>query len=121
RWYSMLAFAHLAERRPDAAPDEPDPIEEVKRQAQAVLGEHAADDVPLIEDSSKPIVRDGDLRLVPVVRGVEFNPPERTFRWTQSVHREEFQLRAGQNVKGQTVRGSLGVYYGCLLVAEIGL
>jgi serine/threonine protein kinase len=32
RWYDLLAFAHLSERRPDA-PDEPDPVEEVRRQA----------------------------------------------------------------------------------------
>ena len=31
KWYSLLAFAHLSDRRPNAEPDEPDPIKEVQR------------------------------------------------------------------------------------------
>src|SRR6185369_11085628 len=32
--YSLLAFAHLTARRPGADADEPDPLEEVKAQAE---------------------------------------------------------------------------------------
>ena len=39
RWYPFLAFAHLSEQRPDAPAGEPDPIEEIERQANSILGE----------------------------------------------------------------------------------
>jgi hypothetical protein len=40
-WCTILAFAHLAGRRADAPPSDPDPVEEVRRQAHQVLGERA--------------------------------------------------------------------------------
>lgn len=39
RWYTMLAFAHLSERRADADDSEPDPVQEVERQARQMLGD----------------------------------------------------------------------------------
>jgi hypothetical protein len=33
KWHPLIAFAHLSEKRPDAPADEPDPLEEVQRQA----------------------------------------------------------------------------------------
>src|SRR5262249_31137767 len=37
-WYTMLAFAHLAERPPNAPANQPDPVDEVRRQACQLLG-----------------------------------------------------------------------------------
>ena len=40
-WYALLAFAHLAERRPDAPPGQPDLLEQVQELAEQALGEEA--------------------------------------------------------------------------------
>jgi hypothetical protein len=121
RWFPLLAFAHLTERRPDAADDEPDPIEEVERQARSVLAERADEYQELHQDASQPIPRDGELTLVPEMEGVAFNPPRHTFRWVEPVHRAEFRMRAADTLAGTTVRGRLSVYLGCVLIAEVTL
>jgi hypothetical protein len=119
-WQTLLAFAHLSERRPEAAPDDPDPVEEVARQAAALLG-----DAPAYrqhtEDSLHAVPREGELTFVPHVDGVEFNPSRRSFVWTESVHREEFRLRAAGDGAGQTRRGRMTVYLGSIVLAEIGM
>ena len=119
-WQTMLVFAHLAEARADAAPDEPDPVEEVQRQAQAILGDLKASGRQTV-DSLQAVPRDGELTFVPRAEGVEFNPPSRQFKWTESVHREEFRLRAGPDRAGSVARGRLSVFLGCILLAEIPL
>src|SRR5262249_41272992 len=40
-WYPMLAFIHIADLRPDSPKDTPDPIEEVRVQAEQILGARA--------------------------------------------------------------------------------
>jgi len=119
RWYPMLAFAHLAKRRPDTSPHEPDPVAEVQRQAKQVLGDDAADFQRVVQDSMRPIPARGHLRFLPNVEDVEFNPLERSFRWTEPVHREEFRLKASRALDGRVARGVVSVYLGHLLVAEI--
>jgi len=120
-WYPLLAFAHLAERPPDAPPEEVDPVEEVKRQAKQVLADEYPQYQELVQDSVQAIPREGELTFLPEVPGFEFNPPRRTFLWLESVHREEFRMRALRNLDGQTVRGRLSVFLGCILVAEVPL
>jgi hypothetical protein len=53
--------------------------------------------------------------------GIEFNPSRRTFLWLEDVAREEFRLRASDELRGQTARGVLSVYFGSILLAEITL
>ncbi|MEI9999776.1 MAG: hypothetical protein WDO13_11770 [Verrucomicrobiota bacterium] len=84
RWHTLLAFAHLSERRDDAAPDDPDPVEEVERQARRILGDTAGYK-ELTQDSSQAIPREGEITLVPLVEDVEFNPPRRSFLWEEAV------------------------------------
>ena len=52
RWHQLLAFAHLAERRP-GEDDLPDPVEEVQRQAAAMLGDKAKHYAPVVQDSAR--------------------------------------------------------------------
>ncbi|MEK6407068.1 MAG: protein kinase [Acidobacteriota bacterium] len=120
-WSTLLAFAHLSERRPDANENEPDPIEEVKRQAQRLLGERIEDYQKIVQDSSQAVPREGEITFMPSVPGIEFNPPSRTFKWQESVHREDFRLRAPQSLDGQTARGRLCVFLGSILLAEVTL
>ena len=120
-WYPLLVFAHLAERRADAPPDEPDPIEEVQAQARQILGDDIGKFRSATEDSGYPVAREGELRFVPHMEGVTFNPPERRFLWTESVHREDFRLRADKSMDGHVARGAVSVFYGNLLLAEVQL
>ena len=119
-WYPLLVFAHLAERRPDA-PDEPDPIEEVQAQARQILGEDIGEFRSATEDSGYAVAREGELRFVPRMDGVAFNPAEQRFLWTESVHRQDFRMRADKSMDGRVARGAVSVFYGNLLIAEVQL
>src|SRR5262249_30187973 len=121
RWYPLLAFAHLEELPADAPPGTPDPLAEVRRQAEQLLGHQAAGYNHSTEDSRAAVPHAGEITLVPSVRGVEFNPPRRSFRWLKPVHREEFDLRAAPELNGQTAKGTLTVLLGPILLAEITL
>jgi molecular chaperone DnaK len=120
-WYPLLAFAHLAERPPDAPPTEPDPLQDVKRQAEQVLAEKISRYQELTQESIQGIPKEGELTFLLELPGFELNPPRRTFRWLESVHREEFRLRASREIDGSTVRGRLSVFLGSIIIAEITL
>ena len=121
KWFSLLAFAHLSEKREDATEDEPDPVAEVRQQAEAILGEQAADYQNLTQDTLQAIPREGTITFVPTMPGIEFNPPSRSFTWEESVHREDFRLRTNGRHVGQTLRGRLSVFLGSILLADISL
>lgn len=121
QWYPLLAFAHLGERPADAREEEPDPLEEVKRQASQILGEQAQVYKETTQESRQPVPRHGELTFVPEIPGVEFNPRQRSFVWLEPVHREEFRLRASPELDGRTARGSLMVFLGSILLAEVTL
>jgi hypothetical protein len=120
RWCTLLAFAHLS-KLPDAAAGEPDPMQEVQRQAQQILGKDVDDYKKLSTDSSSAVPRSGEILIRPFMPGVEFNPPARSFRWEETVHREEFKLRASASLDGQVGRGWVRVYLGPLILAQINL
>ena len=121
QWSTLLAFAHLSQRRSDGDPDEPDPLEEVRRQAEQVLGQDVGSYLDLTQDSSAGVPREGEILLLPTVDGLVFNPASRTFRWLEPIHREEFRLRTSGAPVGQTLRGRLSVFLGVRLLAEISL
>jgi len=119
RWYPLLAFAHLEERRPDAAPQDLDPLAEVRRQAARVLGADVERFKPVTSDSTEGIPVEGDITFRPEIHGIEFNPPHVTFRWSESVHRHEFRLRAARSLDGRVARGRLTVLSGIRIVADV--
>jgi serine/threonine protein kinase len=121
KWHSMLAFAHLSERRPDAARDEPDPVREVQKRAQELLREEAREYRSVTQDSGQAVPREGELTFVPSAKGIEFNPPRRSFLWQEPVHYESFRLRAQTSLDGRQVRGRLSVFLGSIILAEIAL
>ncbi len=90
-------FAHLAERA--GAPMSP------TRSRGADAGQHRywartlSEFRSATEDSGQPVAREGELRFVPHMEGVTFNPPERRFLWTESVHREDFRMRADESLR----------------------
>ena len=120
-WYDLLAFAHLAERRPDAPADEPDPLAQVKAQAEQLLGARLGDYDDPRSDSRHGVPQDGEITFLPEIPGVQFNPERRVFRWQEDVHREEFRLRASPDLAGRVARGRLTVYLGVIILAELDL
>jgi hypothetical protein len=120
KWHQLLAFAHLAERRP-GEDDLPDPVEEVQRQAQAVLGDKAKSYQPMMQDAGAAIPEEGELTFVPEFPGIEVNPPRRSFLWLETVHREEFRIRAPRELDGKTVRGRVTVFLGHIAIAELAV
>lgn len=121
KWFSLLAFAHLAGRRPDAPEDEPDPVDQVLSQARRVLGESFEDYIPLVQDSSAAIPRSSTMTFLPEVSGLEFNPPRASFLWLESMHWHEFRFRASSELDGKTARGRLAVFLGPRIVADVPL
>ncbi len=120
-WYTLLAFAHRTELVVSGDGRTLDPIEEVARQATAVLAADAASYASVVESSSHPLPRGADITFVPVLPGCEVNPPHRTFTWAEPVHREEFRVSPVDVPPGETVRGHMDVYRGALLLAEVNL
>lgn len=120
-WTRLLAFAHLSEKRPGAPADAPDPLSQVRAQAQALLGEDASQYREAREDAGQPIPFEGQLTFLPYMPGVEFDPPQHTFRWLTDIHRAEFLMRAAPALSGETARGTLSVYFGAVLVADLTL
>jgi hypothetical protein len=120
-WCRVLAFAHLAERRADGPPDAPDPVEEMQLQARQLLGDDAAAYADTTQDSGGAIPRAGEITFMLDFPDLQVNPTRRSFRWLEDVQREEFHVRAAAALDGRTVRGTLRVHAGALLVAEVAL
>jgi hypothetical protein len=115
----MLVFAHLSE--PREGEEDQDPQSEVARQARQVLGDQIGGFQDVRVDSAHAVPREGEITFLPTVPGVQFNPPSRTFLWQETVHREEFRLRADPSLDGQTARGRLTVFLGTIILADIAL
>jgi hypothetical protein len=109
-WYTLLAFAHRTELTVARDGRTIDPIEEVARQATALLGADEAAYASVVEASSRPLPRGADITFAPVLPGCEVNPPHRTFTWAEPVHREEFRISPVDVQPGETVRGHMDVY-----------
>ncbi len=118
KWQSLLVFVHLGSAR---SPGETDPIEEVKSQAKQILGSEFSFYNPTAADSSQAIPKKGLITLSPQVLGIEFNPKLRSFKWDESVHREEFRIRGFPRFVGQTARGKINVFLGVILIAEVSI
>ena len=123
KWTKMLIFAHLDDRPNWLDDDELGPIEEMELEAARILGSKIEDYRPTTSDSSVAIPEDGEITMVPEIKGIEFNPPRRAFLWKDSVtvHHETFDMRANAALNGQTARGQLTIFLGHLILAEITL
>jgi uncharacterized repeat protein (TIGR01451 family) len=121
KWYPLVAFAHLSKRRADAPKDEPDPVEEVRRQAARVLSDQPAQYESAKLDRGFSVPRKGLLTFVPLIEGCEFNPPTQSILWQKTVHKVEFEMSASAEVDGRDVEGQMTVYLGNIVLTEIPL
>lgn len=115
----LLAFAHKTEDYEEEG-RVVDPVEEVARQAEEVLGDLART-LTSSQDSEVPLVRGDTVRLEPVVAGLHFTPSAVEFRWLRGVHREVFEFTPPAHLDGSTLPGRLSVYVGLRLVADVPL
>lgn len=118
-WYSLLAFVHLGELPADAPPDRPAPEVEVHRRAQQILGADVNNYKQKSNVSSQPIPREEMLTFIPQGEGLTFNPPSQSFLWVEDIHQTEFRMRATHPDEGVRLLGSLSVYLGAILLAEV--
>src|ERR1039458_9165454 len=120
-WKMLLAFAHRSRRPEDAPPNEPDPLQEVQRQAEEILGQDIRDYRNLSQDSTLGIPREGVLTLIPEMEGVAFQPANQSLKWTGRVPPAVFLFCAHREFLGRTVRGHLCIYLGNIIVAQVPL
>ncbi len=117
--YTMLAFAHKASIVDDPVRGVVDQSEEVRRRATTLgtgdvaggaHGDHAA------LAGRGPV-----FRFVPYVEGIEFDPPERAFRWQGEVQEARFRLRTSRAFERRQLRGRLSVFCDAVLIADVSL
>ncbi len=119
-WTPLLAFAHLGELPHEADPRD-DPIRQVEQRAQAILGARIEAYAPVTQDSVLALPEEAEVTFMLDLPKFQVKGPHRTFLWVNAVHLEEFQIRAGTDLDGRTARGSLAVYHGSILLAEVRL
>jgi len=119
KWYSLLFFAHLSERPDDAEEDDPDPLEEVERQAREILKDELEKYSQLKQDSARSLPSEGQLTIAVNIDGIICNPPEKIFYWYESVHREIFRIKTTIEYINKICRGRISVYFGSICVAVI--
>jgi TIR domain len=116
RWSWLLVFAHTSE----GSAEEPDPLAEVRRQAEGVLGEQASAYGSLSADSAGPLRRGSTLLVEPWLDGATFNPPTVELRWEEPVHRADFRFRVGADAPA-IARGGVRIFVGAVVVGELSL
>ena len=120
-WYTLLAFAHRSTLPADATTYQRHPLAEVEQQASKILGSLTPQYQTVTQDSNFPVFQAMEITFVPEVPGVEFNPSRRSFFWEETVHREEFRLRADAAMDGKVARGRITVFLGSIILADVSL
>jgi hypothetical protein len=122
RWRRMMVFMHL---------DEPSILTEIETRARQMLGIESYgsvilgqwDEHPDAIGNRFPTAAQKGITLVPEVPGIRFNPSRRSFALTTGmrVHEESFFMHATRLLTDKLVSGRISVFFGQLLLAEIGL
>jgi hypothetical protein len=115
----LLVFAHRTTKTQNSS--EPDPVQEVQRQAERILGEQIHEYPKVSQDSSQAIPRQGVLTFLPEVEGITFQPKVQSVTWTGRVPPAVFLLSSSSEFLGRTLRGQLCVFLGNIVVAQVPL
>jgi hypothetical protein len=116
-WSSMLVFAHKSDLVMDPVSGPMDPVEEVRARARKHFGHvrtHTSQ-----ADAQAPLIRGGQIRIVPELPGIECVPAAADVVWWQPVHQAEFQLYAGPELRGSVVRGCVRIWCGPLIIGQL--
>jgi len=118
-WATMLVFAHKTSLVEQPGKPPMDPNEEVEKRARDRLGDSAAP--PARADARYELPRGSRLRVVPELPGIQCNPADSVFEWWEPVHETEFRILAPQGLAGSVVRGSVRIWRGPLILAEVSV
>jgi serine/threonine protein kinase len=66
-----------------------------------------------------PLRHGAQLRIIPEVQGMLFNPPAQDVTWLEDLQEVPFRVRARADMAGRVVSGAVDVHAGPLLVAQI--
>jgi TIR domain len=114
RWHWLLLFAHKSE----GGPELDDPLAEVRRQAEGVLGADAQDYGTLTADSTGALRRGTTLLIEPWLDGATFNPPTVELQWHEPVHRADFRFQVSEGAPA-VARGGVRIFAGVVLIGEL--
>lgn len=109
-WHPLLVYLHLARLQ--------DEVTERLRQKATQIGLRAS--ISTAESASR-LKRGTCLRLTPRVEGLVFNPLSQEVAWYEDIQEVSFRLQADPNVTGRSLLGSVEVYSGPVLIAQIPL
>jgi serine/threonine protein kinase len=117
QWASLLVLAHKSDRfiHPQRGPV--DPLEEVRLRTQRHFG--ASPTKETRGDSLHGLPRGTTVRVAPDLTGVVCNPPVAEFMWAEEVHEAPFRIRAPASFAGMTVRGTVRIWCGPLILGEL--
>jgi len=107
-WKPLLVYSHLA-----------DQAGLVEADVAGALGKERGDFRSDMAEATTGIARGTELTLVPEGPGLEFDPPTATVTWQGSCERADFRMRASHERAGHVAEGSVAVYAGPLLLANI--
>ncbi len=111
-WIRLLVYASRETRYA---------LAQVAADAEARLAGQRAELRPLGGQRSSALARGARLTLAPSLPGFAFDPPAQHVKWEDGVQRHDFRLRALTAPAAVAARGSLRVFLGPLLLAEIPL
>lgn len=99
--------------------DTPQARAQVGMAAQQALAGRADQFRPANAAQASWLRRGTQLSLVPNIPGFQFNPPEMTVTWEEDVQQQLFRMQAATARPGLAVNGSIQVFTGPLLRADI--
>ncbi len=109
-WQQMLVYIAL---------DTPRTLAGVAADAEERLGNRKSDFRAAATPTAAAIKRGTRLAIVPVLDGFTFNPPSMRVTWEEDMQRHDFRLRATSAAPGRAANGSIQIYRGVLLLAEV--
>jgi hypothetical protein len=118
RWESMLVFGHPSEPYVNAAGITVDPHGRIEQRVAGFFGGDAGRIMKLVEDVQTGVPRGAGLIVVPELADVECSPPQASMTWAGELEEVRFLLRAGAHREGTTIKGSVRVFCGALVIAE---
>ncbi len=116
---TMLVYAHLRDQTDDAFErGEKHPLEQVEDDARKALGANYAKALRTSKNPTGTLPKGGVVKVLPWVEGIDFDPPEDYFVWSDAVkYRRDFTLRARSECAGGILKGRLTFFLNGVIFA----
>jgi len=119
RWALLLVFVHKTSLVEESGRAPIDPQKQVEALARHRFA--GAPPRPAGEDARAGLMRGAQLRIVPDLPGIRCNPKDAEVEWWEPVHEVSFRLLAGPELAGTAVRGTVRVWCGAVILAEVSI